>query len=507
MAENLPPKIEEVDIIEDYEEEPLTVKELRGWYSYSFACGVYDTAVIGLFIPVVLENLAGKAGYKLDRVTPCDTTEKNYQCVVKFGTGYADTSSYSLYVVALSVLFQCVLFIGSSSLADHGANRKKFLMFYSYSGAIATSLFALILKAGNQSEWYWIAGILTVISNCCYGAAFVFYLAYIPIYSRIHPKVVSLKKKNPSKENLLKAQEDISTVLSSHSTSIGFIAGLIVIFVGLGIVLGLNSPDAGLQYAISVGGIWWVIGLTVPLFLLKTHPRPPLPSTENIFLYPFKRTFKTILSTRKLWQTMKFLLAWFFLSDGINTIAPLAALFGKTNLDLDSKDLTIIAIVVPLTAAIGIYIFRLIEKFFKLSIKTMILINSFLIIIVPVYILLGFVLPFGLRSKWEVWLFAVYFGLSLGSVQSYCQTMFSILVPRGHENEFFSLYLITAKGSSWLGPLITGAISNATHNTRSGFWFLAFSLLLPFLVFLTIDVEKGIEDANEFVRNEIEEKA
>lgn len=103
-------------------------------------------------------------------------------------------------------------------------------------------------------------------------------MAYIPIYSRIHPKVLSLKKTNPSKENLKRTQEEeISTVLSAYSTSIGFIAGLLVIFVGLGIVLGINSPDFGLQYAISFGGGWWVVGLTVPLLLLKTHPRPPLP--------------------------------------------------------------------------------------------------------------------------------------------------------------------------------------------------------------------------------------
>ncbi|PKC17920.1 MFS general substrate transporter, partial [Rhizophagus irregularis] len=505
MAEILPPNSETerdekdeetivADIIEDDEKEPLTTKELRGWYSY-------------IFIPVVLENLAGKAGYELDLVTPCNTTVKNYKCVVKFGTEYVDTSSYSLYIIALSVLFQCFLFIGGSALADHGANRKKFLLFYSYTGAIATGLFSLLLKAGDQSEWYWIAGILTIISNCCYGAAYVFYLAYIPIYSRIHPKVLSLKKTDPSKENLIKTQEEISTSLSAASTSIGFVAGLLVIFIGLGIVLGINSPDFGLQYAISFGGGWWLVGLTAPLLLLKTHPRPPLPSTENIFLYSFKRTFKTILSTKNLWQTMKFLMAWFFLSDGINTIAPLAALFGKVNLDLEDKDLIIIGIVVPLSAAIGVYFFRLIEKVFKLSIKTMILINSFLIIMVPVYALLGFVLPFGLKEKWEVWLFTVYFGLSLGSVQSYCQTLFCRLIPRGHENEFFSLFLITAKGSSWLGPLITGAISSATHDTRSGFWFLAFSLLFPFLIFLTVNVEKGIEDANNFAKNEMEEKA
>lgn len=96
---------------------------------------------------------------------------------MKFGTEYVDTSSYSLYIIALSVLFQCFLFIGGSALADHGgnykllikqhiiyfiksynndfffisANRKKFLLFYSYTGAIATGLFSLLLKAGDQS--------------------------------------------------------------------------------------------------------------------------------------------------------------------------------------------------------------------------------------------------------------------------------------------------------------------------------------------------------------------
>src|ERR1043165_1851786 len=148
-------------------------------------------------------------------------------------------------------------------------------------------------------------------------------------------------------------------------------------------------------------------------------------SNENIFLYPYKRTFKTLASASKLWQTMKFLIAWFFLSDGINTIGPLASIFGKTKLGLTDKELIIIAIIVPLSAAIGIYIFYWIEKFFNLTTKTMILINSFLIELLPIYVLMGFVAPFGLRQRWEVWIFAVYFGLSLGSVQAYCQTLFS----------------------------------------------------------------------------------
>jgi hypothetical protein len=89
--------------------------------------------------------------------------------------------------------------------------------------------------------------------------------------------VLSLKETNPSKEELIKAQEKISTKLSIHTTSIGFVAGLIVIFGGLGIVLGINNSDFGLQYAVSLGGGWWIFWLTFPLFLLKRHPRPPLP--------------------------------------------------------------------------------------------------------------------------------------------------------------------------------------------------------------------------------------
>ena len=89
--------------------------------------------------------------------------------------------------------------------------------------------------------------------------------------------MLSLKETNPPKEVLIEAQEKISTKLSIHTTSIGFVAGLIVIFGGLSIVLGLNESDFSLQYAVSLGGVWWLLWLTFPLFLLKKHPRPPLP--------------------------------------------------------------------------------------------------------------------------------------------------------------------------------------------------------------------------------------
>ncbi|CAI2165694.1 11065_t:CDS:2 [Funneliformis geosporum] len=486
----------------DDEEQPVTEKELKGWYLHNFACGAYDIAIAGFFAPVLLERLASISGYELDHVTPCNTKVQNHKCVINIAGFYIDTASFSFYVVSLSVLLQSILFISCSSLADHGANRKKFLLFFSTVGAFATICYALVIKP----EWYWFASIITIVSNCCFGAAYVFHLAHIPIFSRIHSEVLLLKKSKAPREKLLEVEEKISTKLSVNTTSIGFVAGLLVVIGGLGIVLAFNSSDYSLQIAMSFGGGWWLFWLIFPLLWLKEHPEPPLPSTENKFLYPYKRFFKTIRTSSKLRQSMKFLISWFLLSDGINTIGPLAALFGSKTLILTEIQLLILAIVVPLCAAFGIYFFYLIEKLFKFTTKTMIVIISFLLTLLPAYTLLGFVLPFGMRNRWEIWLFAVYFGLCLGSVQAYSQSLFSRLIPKGHESEFFSIYLITAKGSSSLGPMLSGIIINATHEVRNGFWVLLVLLFLSSIVTLTVAVDKGIKESEDYVQNEIEEQ-
>ena len=115
---------------------------------------------ITVFIPILLEKRASEAGFQLDLVHPCNNTIKDYKCVARYGTGYVDTASFSLYTISISVFIQCLVYIGLGSLADHGENRKKFLLFFSYLGAISTIAFLLVIN----SSMYWLAGLLTIIS-------------------------------------------------------------------------------------------------------------------------------------------------------------------------------------------------------------------------------------------------------------------------------------------------------------------------------------------------------
>ncbi|CAG8723143.1 22029_t:CDS:2, partial [Gigaspora rosea] len=345
---------------EDYEEiqngeesNPLTKKELIGWYFHNFAIGGYDTAAISVFIPVVLEGLSSQAGYERDQVTPCNTTVTDYECVTRFGASFVDTESYSLYLISVSVLFQAILFISCGSLADHGT--------------------------------------------------------YIPIFSRCHPDVIKAKTSNASISEVKTLMDKIATKLSSYSMAADLISGLVVIIAGLGLVLVTTEGPAGFQFALAF-------------------------------------------------------------CDGMNTLVTVCVLFGKKELGMTNIELSLFAIIVPICAVIGFW------------------------------------LPFGLVNKWEVWMYLVLFGLLVGSIQSYCQACFAIIIPEGHENEFFSLFQITSKGSSAIGPLVSGAITNYTHNIRLCYWFLFALIASPILILTTLDIEKGKSDAKIFVEKEEETK-
>ncbi|CAG8758834.1 21794_t:CDS:2, partial [Racocetra persica] len=370
------------------------------------------------FIPVVLETLSAQAGYELDQVTPCNVTVTDYKCVTRFGESFIYTESYSLYMISISVLFQAILFISCGSLADHGNSRKKFLLSFSFVGALSTIAFITVV----DPKLYWLAGLFTIISNCCYGAAFLFFLAYIPIFSRCHSDVIKAKHSGASSAEIKALEDKIATQLSSYSMVADLTGGLVVLIAGLGILLAMNdlTNSIGFRLALVLCGVWWLFFLIFPTMWLTSRPRPPLTRGVNYFVYSWKRVGKTLMSTRELWQTMKLLFAWFFISDGQNTIITVCVLFGKKTLGMSDTELSIFAIIVPICGVIGMSL-------------------------LPLYAILGFWLPFGLVNKWEVWMYLVLFGLLVGSLQGYCQACFAIILPEGHENEFFSLFQITAR--------------------------------------------------------------
>lgn len=87
--------------------------------------------------------------------------------------------------------------------------------------------------------------------------------------------------------------------------------------------------------------------------------------------------------------------------------------------------------------------------------------------------------------------------------------MISEVTPRGREFLFFSLFSIIGKTSSFIGPLVSSAIIDATPsgNNSTPFYFLtALSLLSFFVCVFGVDLERSRKEQQEFLDSEDEHK-
>ncbi|KAG0203490.1 Autophagy protein 22 [Mortierella sp. GBA30] len=491
---------------DDVDQKVLTKREIQGWLAYAVAAEPYSVVCISALAPIVLEALASGYGRQHDnRDLPCDTNLTDYKCVVKVGSLWLDTASFSLYCISVSVFLQAFVFISMGALADHGTRRKTFLLTFAFLGSISTILFAAI----RTMSLYWFAGVLVIISNVSFGASWVLYYAFIPTLARDYPEVVDSRKNVrqgiESWSDYQFIKDKISNSLSSHSMAVGYGAGVTLLIIAAGIAVAMGQSTYSLQLGMALTGLWWFVVSFFTMKFMPAQPGVPLKGQVNLFFYSWRRLGKTLYQAKSLKETFKYLVAWFILSDGSSTIISLAIFMGKKKFLLNNTQLMIGAILVPLSALIGTYMWLFIQRRLNLTSKQALLTISVAFALVPVYVLIGFSEVFGLVYKVEIWPTLIYFGLMLGAFQSFSRVMYGALIPKGKESEFFSLYGITDKSSSWLGPLITGAIIE-NNDTRWGFVFPLCMMVIPLFLIWWVDMEKGIMDAERFSQEHTDEK-
>jgi len=466
------------------------------------------------------------------------------QCVVYVLGLQINTASFAMYSFSLSVLFQALLVVSISCAADHGNYRKRLLLLFAFSGAIATMLFLTVV-----SKVYLLGALLAVIANTCFGASFVLLNSFLPLLVRHHPRaqyqipepspepLSTISEQQPSEEYLDMADStptllppgsdptaplptgekltsielQLSTQISSTGIGIGYSAGLFVQCVAIAVIFAMKSTTFSLRVVLFLIGAWWFI-FTIPAALwLRPRPGPPLPSSDPndpsakrtwlaYIVYAWTSLWRTIKLARRLQDITLFLAAWFLLSDAIATVSGTAVLYAKTQLHMKPEALGLINVIATMAGVLGAFSWAAVSRLLKLRPHQTILTCLFIFEIIPIYGLLGF-LPIvkrwgviGLQQPWEMYPLAFVYGLVLGGLSSYCRSLFGELIPPGSEAAFYALYAITDKGSSVFGPAIVGAIVDHTGEIRPAFWFLAALVGLPAPLLYFVDVDRGKEE-------------
>ncbi|PZT69988.1 MFS transporter [Streptomyces sp. SW4] len=439
-------------------------REQRGWYFYDWACSVYSTSVLTVFLGPYLTSVAESAADADGFVHPLGLP-------VRAGSFFA-------YSVSLSVIVAVLAMPLVGAAADRSGRKKPLLAAAAYTGAAATT--GMFFLDGDR---YLLGGLLLVVANAAQSVAMMLYNAYLP---------------------QIAAPEERDAV-SSRGWAFGYAAGALVLVANLVLYTGHASfgltESAAVRICLASAGLWWGLFALVPLRRLRDR-RAPAPESAaagpgpGAALPGWRQLAATVRDMRRHPLTLAFLLAYLVYNDGIQTVISQASVYGSEELGLGQSTLIVAVLLVQVLAVAGALLLGRLARAYGAK-RT--ILGS--LVAWTVTLAAGYFLPAGA----PVWFFvlAAGIGLVLGGSQALSRSLFSHLVPPGKEAEYFSAYELSDRGMSWLGPLLFGLTYQLTGSYRDAIISLVAFFVLGFLLLARVPVRRAIGDAGNPVPERI----
>ncbi|HKG22344.1 MAG TPA: MFS transporter, partial [Blastocatellia bacterium] len=198
-------------------------------------------------------------------------------------------------------------------------------------------------------------------------------------------------------------------------------------------------------------------------------------------------------------HTMLFLLAYLFYNDGIQTIVALAAQFGAEELKLEQGTLTGAILLVQFVAIFGAAIFNYVAK--GVGTKRAIIISLVVWTATVVYAYSY------LHTARDFYIMGAVIGIVMGGSQALSRSLYSLMIPRGQESEYFSIYEVSERGTSWLGPLFFGLALQFTASYRVAILSLVTFFIAGLGLLGFVNVRKAITEAGNEVPEGVDGKA
>jgi UMF1 family MFS transporter len=424
-------------------------KLINGWAFYDWANSVYSlvisTAVFPLYYSAVTDGkTVSFLGMKWDHPD-------------------------SLYSYALSFSFLVVAFISPilSGIADYTGSKKKFMKFFCWMGGLSVG--SLYFFDGIDTVWIGI--VFTILASIGFWASLVFYNAYLP-------------------EVAHQEQQD-------RASAKGFIYGYAgsVLLLILNLIM-IQKPDwfgidASMASRISfvLVGIWWIGFAQITFKRLPNDIYNKKPKEDYIWkgFRELKIVAKEVMNYPVL---KKFLIAFFLLSIGVQTIILMAAIFGSSELGLPTMNLIVTILLVQIVAILGAFVFsRLSEKWGNIkALKVTILI----------WMIVCFA-AFMLDKKQENVAYYFYglgvlLGFVQGAIQSLTRSTYSKLLPETEDHAtYFSFYDVTEKIAIVLGTFVYGFLYEITDSMQWSVLCLAIFFLASFIILSTLKKTKYVQ--------------
>lgn len=407
-------------------------KTINAWTMYDWANSVYPLVITSAIFPIFYEA-------------------KTEETINFLGHNFVNTELYS-YVIALSYIIVAFLSPMLSGIADYSGNKKKYMQFFCYMGAIACMTFFFFDV--NYIGW----GMLSVLlGSIGFSGSLVFYNAYLPEI----------------------ATPDLHDKVSAKGFSRGYIGSSSLLILCLVMIMVFKVPA---EYAFVLTGLWWLGFSQITFKRLPNNVYGQKPEGNR-----FAKGFNEL---KKVWQQFsdnkalkRYLASFFVYSMGVQTIMIMAVFFGTKEIAWstpEEKDtgLIISILVIQFIAVAGAYLTAFISKKIG-NIKALgIIVFIWVLICIGAYALV--------YTPTGFYITAAVIGFVMGGIQSLSRSTYSKLLPETEDHaSYFSFYDVLEKLGIVIGTFGFGFIEGMFSIRESVLMLIVF-FIIGFVLLLRV---------------------
>ncbi|WP_109300916.1 MFS transporter [Aquimarina sp. AU474] len=423
-------------------------KLLNAWAFYDWANSVYNLTISSAIFPIFWGALT----------IVRDDQDNIISDTVRFWGIDFNNDSLISYVTALAFLLVSFISPFLSGIADYVGNKKNFLKFFCYLGALSCiGLYWFSL----ENLWF---GLL------CYFLALVGFWASLVFYNSYLPDIA------------FPEQQD---AISAKGYSLGYIGSVILLVVNLVMILkyewfGFESEGVPTRLSFVMVGVWWIVFSQYTYYYLpKGNKKDTL--TKSVLFNGFKELKMIWHALRNDLRLRRYLSAFFVYSMAVQTIMLIATYFGIEELDWGDQNATtgliISILLIQLVAVLGAFLTSRASSKYG-NINTLIVIN-FIWIGICVY-------AYTITTPVQFYITAAIVGLVMGGIQALSRSTYSKFLPENAVDtaSYFSFYDVSEKIGIVIGMFSYGIIAQITGSIRYSILFLIlFFVVGLFLLF------------------------
>ncbi len=430
-------------------------KLLNAWAFYDWANSVYTLTIVSAIFPIFYEALFANSSHYID----------------VFGMHLKNSALIS-FITAFAFLVVSFLSPLLSGIADYVGNKKAFMKFFCYLGALSCmGLFWFDL------ENIYLGLLFYFFSLVGYWGSLVFYNSYLPDIAH-------------------KEQQD---QISAKGYSMGYFGSVILLLINLMMIMkpklfGISGTDnvaamKAMRYSFIMVGVWWILFSQYSYYYLpKGNKNSGHKVTRQVVFNGFNELKKVWLLLQDNNALKAYLRSFFMSSMAVQTVMLIATYFGAQEIQWPTKEegtigLIICVLLIQLVAVLGAFLTsRASGKFGNIS--TLIFINCFWILIC--------VASYFITQPIEFYIMAIFVGLVMGGIQSLSRSTYSKLLPQTTDTaSFFSFYDVAEKIGIVIGMVVYGIIDQITGSPRLAIVILALFFIIA-VILLTKVPKKGV---------------